>query len=447
MEDLVLLELTNGNMNNLRDKIKLLTTDNNVQDRIELDHEQHAAVYTEDKNAIVVAAAGSGKTRVLTERIRHLVIDKGVDPSAIVAVTFTNMAADEMKERLSDVLNIHQAFIGTIHSYANQVLQSTGKKYKLQSDEDAVKYMTAVARKYGSYCSFYTLEDLTEDDMTPAEFISKQRDDRQASRRLALAVEKLGRSDSFLEYCKARNIISFNELIKLSTGVRSKSIEHLLVDEFQDVGPSEYSFISNLPSANRFYVGDDWQSIYSFKGSNVGIFRDLVNDDDDFSTLYISTNYRSNEDIVRLAESELDGTYKLEKNVVCIHKSEESSISYYPLYKLAEVIRSIDDYSTYFILARKNNTLYNIKDRLDSLGVPSILVSNRELDLASRRQLVNSNMIKLMTIHSSKGLESDNVIIIDDMTKGSSAKSSDEEQRVKYVAYTRAKKKLIIFST
>ena len=113
---------------------------------------------------------------------------------------------------------------------------------------------------------------------------------------------------------------------------------------------------------------------------------------------------------------------------------------------MIDYLRTLDDYKSYFILARRNDTLEDITKRLDGCKIPHVFVSNRELDLASRRSLIDSNVIKLMTIHSSKGLESDNVIVIDDMTRGMSSnlKQEEEEQRVKYVAYTRAKKKLII---
>ena len=113
---------------------------------------------------------------------------------------------------------------------------------------------------------------------------------------------------------------------------------------------------------------------------------------------------------------------------------------------MIDYLRTLDNYKSYFILARRNDTLEDITKRLEGCKIPHVLVSNRELDLASRRSLIDSNVIKLMTIHSSKGLESDNVIVIDDMTRGMSSnlKQEEEEQRVKYVAYTRAKKKLII---
>ena len=93
---------------------------------MKLDTNQEQIVNSTAKNIIVSAGAGSGKTRVLTERVKHL-IDIGVSPENIVCITFTNKAADEMRSRLEDVPCIGDAFIGTIHAFANRILKSSGK--------------------------------------------------------------------------------------------------------------------------------------------------------------------------------------------------------------------------------------------------------------------------------------------------------------------------------
>ena len=100
----------------------------------QLDPAQAAAVTSDAQNILVVAGAGSGKTRVLTERIKYLLAN-GVDPSDVVAITFTNMAADEMKARLADVDNIGDAFIGTIHSFANRIYKNSDEPYHIMTEE------------------------------------------------------------------------------------------------------------------------------------------------------------------------------------------------------------------------------------------------------------------------------------------------------------------------
>ena len=101
---------------------------------MKLDNQQQQVVESEDKNILVVAGAGSGKTRVLTERVRHL-MREGVDPCNIVCITFTNMASQEMKQRLSDIPTIGDAFIGTIHSFANTIYRTSGLTYRIFSTE------------------------------------------------------------------------------------------------------------------------------------------------------------------------------------------------------------------------------------------------------------------------------------------------------------------------
>ena len=96
---------------------------------------QKKIVESDASHIIVAAGAGSGKTRVLTKRIEYLITKKQVDPSSIVAITLTNMAADEMRERLADVKGIGDAFIGTIHSFANKIFYSSGSKYSIYNDD------------------------------------------------------------------------------------------------------------------------------------------------------------------------------------------------------------------------------------------------------------------------------------------------------------------------
>ena len=107
---------------------RLELPDKNVE--ITLDSQQEEAVHTRSSMALVVAGAGSGKTRVLTERVKFLLSD-GVSPHSIIAITFTNMAAEEMKERLVDVPGIGDCFIGTIHSFANKIFKNSNIEYKL----------------------------------------------------------------------------------------------------------------------------------------------------------------------------------------------------------------------------------------------------------------------------------------------------------------------------
>ena len=118
-----------------------------------LDTNQEQIVNSTAKNIIVSAGAGSGKTRVLTERVKHL-IDNGVQPENIVCITFTNKAADEMRERLNDVDGIGEAFIGTIHSFANRILKASGKRYDLLTAEKEIEIIRYLLYALYGFVSF-----------------------------------------------------------------------------------------------------------------------------------------------------------------------------------------------------------------------------------------------------------------------------------------------------
>ena len=118
-----------------------------------LDNTQEAIVNSNASKIIVNAGAGSGKTRVLIERIVRLLND-GIEPTSIVAITFTNMAADEMKKRISEYVDCTGMFIGTIHSFANTILKSSGEDYQLFTDETKSYYMSVLIKKYAKHLSY-----------------------------------------------------------------------------------------------------------------------------------------------------------------------------------------------------------------------------------------------------------------------------------------------------
>ena len=192
---------------------------------IKLDAQQQAIVDCNDKNIIVAAGAGSGKTRVLTERIKRLLND-GVPPMNIVSITFTNMAADGMKERLSDVPGISDAFIGTIHSFANRIYGNSGQYYEIFCWEKECELMKQLIRRYAKYCNFdeymrfCDLNKLVELGRMDGEDIKDQ-----FAPSVLKEIHQLlnGKTDNdypenVRTLCKAYNIITFDDLLKYATG-------------------------------------------------------------------------------------------------------------------------------------------------------------------------------------------------------------------------------------
>lgn len=440
--------------------------DESPQEVITLDQQQKAIVESDSPNIIVVAGAGSGKTRVITERVKYL-LESGVSPHNIVAITFTNLASEEMRERLRDVKGIGDTFIGTIHSFANKIMKFSGEEYKLFNDELDNKYHQELIAKY---CKFLTFErylsykDLKSDAeigkaseyevqnfFTPSErgeFSMLHRSLYDIRQELKQGVESKY-PESIETLCKKDNVITFDELlIKADNYFRSigASVDHLLVDEFQDVGTLEFRFVSGLSAKNNFFVGDDFQSIYGFKGGNVQLFLKLV-EDSNFDTFFLTNNYRNSKEILSLADiviSQVNG--KINKTITP-KIDKEGEVNILSKQKLRHALSQIDDFKSWFILTRTNKELFHVANECATMGIPYITFKREGLSLAELRRNMNSNRVKILTVHTSKGLEADNVILYGNFPMRCPAYMNNEEERkVMYVGVTRARNKLIVLN-
>lgn len=449
----------------LKESVKVTVED------IVLDSQQRECVYSDEHNILVVAGAGSGKTRVLTERIRHLIDDLEVPPSNIVSITFTNMAAEEMRIRLSDIDNIGDAFIGTIHSFANHVMKESGETYTLLSDELNIALHRELIAKY---CIHLT-EDRYMEYLDVINLIAQGKAPESAATDLLTPseqneLEKLEMTAEFVEndlkqknrvsfgesiytLCKKRHIITFNELLRRAKAYFTRigaTIEYVFVDEFQDVGNLEYNFIRSLNAENYFFVGDDYQAIYGFKGGNVHIFKSLVKDDT-FTKYMLTNNYRNGTAILDVAEiviSQVDDRIKKE---ITPMQDFEGTVRITPkanIYRvLQDLVYDVEDYSQYFILVRTNKELYEMTETCSSLGLPYITFKREGMSLAELKRKMKKNAIKILTVHTAKGLEVDNVILYGNFPiTVPYYRMNKEERRVMYTGITRARKNLMIMN-
>ncbi len=289
--------------------------------------QQQAVEYTEGP-LMVIAGAGSGKTRVLTYRIAHL-MEKGVDPFNILALTFTNKAAREMKERIASVVGESEAknlWMGTFHSifarllrfegdrlgfpsnftiYDTQDAQSVLKKVinDLQLDKDVYK-VKAVAHRISQYKNnlitvkaYFNNPELMEADA--------------ASMKPHLGTIY----KAYVERCFRAGAMDFDDLLLRTNELLTRFPEvlakyqdrfkYILVDEYQDTNHSQYLIVKALASRfeNICVVGDDAQSIYSFRGANIQNILNFKNDYPDAVTIPLEQNYRSSGHIVNAANS------------------------------------------------------------------------------------------------------------------------------------------------
>lgn len=424
---------------------------------LKLDSNQEAAVHTKAKNAIVVACAGSGKTRVLTERVRHLIVNEGVDPSDIVAITLTNQAADEMSMRLYDVPGIQGAFIGTIHSFAYNILRYLGYKFSILSDEmDYKLHMELIQKyckylkkeeyeKYRTYLLAYKLGLADEDNML------KGISHNSLEELTYIEGDKIHPNypETIKSLCRARGIIQFDDLLRfvVNSGCNIK-IKHLLVDEFQDIGTLEYEFITKFDVEHKFFVGDDWQSIYSFRGSNLEIFKALCKDPT-FTMYQLTTNYRSCRAIIKFSNRIISYNKGIDKDVTW-DRIDNGAIIYKDgdkgLLEILDDIKRVGNFKDYFLLARSNKEVVYLTGLLGNLGIPYAIFKREGMSSSDIKLLMFENSIKVMTIHASKGLECRNVILYGKYGNpgATCTRLKPEEIRVYYVAATRAMNTLYI---
>lgn len=421
-----------------------------------LDEKQLEIVNSKEPRIIVEAGAGSGKTRVLTERVKKLLLD-GVEPSNMVVITFTNMAAEELKERLIDVPGIGDAFIGTIHSFANRIFKNSNEDYRLYTEEIQDQFMTVLINLYA--------KSLTMDKY----FIWKD-----TKKKIDLGLLEEHEMEAFLlpseiyeisvfmgsikndEYkenipslCKKHNVITFDELLKKTTQYFKEiggKVEYLFVDEYQDIGPLEKNFFMALNADNYFYVGDEKQAIYGFKGGDVDFFLSLIKNKK-WKTYYLTNNYRCGSEIIDIANRViLQSDDIISTQTICM-SGKKGKVEINSRYNIDFYLKNLENYKDWFILVRTNKDLVKIEGKLIDLDVPYVSFRKGEMTLDEMRKCMAEDKVKLLTVHTAKGLESPNVLIWGNFPiKQKPYLRNQEELKVEYVGFTRAIDKLIILN-
>lgn len=427
-----------------------------------LDSTQYEIVTSSAKNIIVSAGAGSGKTRIITERVKYL-LQSGVSPDSIVCITFTNRAADEMKKRLSDVNGIGDAFIGTIHSFANRVYKNSGIKYELLTKDKEIEIIKYLINRYGKYTSiedYMKYVDMKKDIDLGILEASSLNDNFKHSTLHEISIfygniipsDQIDYPEDLYDICAARNIITFGELLKECSNYYKNiggKLEYLLVDEFQDLGSDEYKFVMCLGADNNFFVGDDWQSIYAFKGGDVRYFLKLM-ESPDWSTYYLTKNYRNAKNILDIAKvviyqadkiikKEVDSV-RTEEGIVCIDTKDH-------VRNWIEIIKSEGNYKDWFVLVRSNKDVHEISAHLLSMNIPFVSFKQGGSSQDDIQYQMNLDAVKVLTVHSAKGLENKSVILYGNFpVRQKNYLRNSDERKIMYVGITRAEDRLIILN-
>ena len=307
----------------------------------DLNDAQLSAVLKTDGPSMVIAGAGSGKTRVLTYKIVHLV-NNGVDPFEILALTFTNKAAREMKLRISSMIGESDSksiWMGTFHSVFAKILRFEAHKIGFTSDftiydtQDSERLISSIIKEmnldkdvYRSKSIRNRISTLKNNFITVNGYFSNN--ELVESDNLSRKPETGNIYKEYNDRLIKSNSMDFddllmktNELLNNHPEVLAKyqeKFKYILVDEYQDTNNSQYLIVKSLSDKyqNICVVGDDAQSIYSFRGANINNIINFRNDYDDVEIFRLEQNYRSTKNIVNAANSVIDhNKNKIDKEV------------------------------------------------------------------------------------------------------------------------------------
>ncbi|MFM1878999.1 MAG: hypothetical protein RLZZ241_1865 [Bacteroidota bacterium] len=294
----------------------------------ELNEAQKAPVLHKDGPLMVIAGAGSGKTRVLTYRIAHL-MNQGVDAFNILALTFTNKAAREMKNRISQIVGSSESknlWMGTFHSVFAKLLRFDGDKlgypsnFTIYDTQDSQRLIAAIIKEMGLDKDIYKYKQIQQRISSyKNSLITVKAYYQNPELQEADAMAKRPRTgeiyQNYVERCFKSGAMDFDDLLLRTNELLTRFPEvlykyqerfkYILVDEYQDTNHSQYLIVKALSDRyhNICVVGDDAQSIYSFRGANISNILNFQRDYENAAVYRLEQNYRSTSNIVNAANS------------------------------------------------------------------------------------------------------------------------------------------------
>ena len=372
-----------------------------------LNAEQRAAVTLPAGHALVLAGAGSGKTRVLTTRIAWLLQTGQVSPGGIMAVTFTNKAAKEMSARLSAMLpyNVRGMWIGTFHGLCNRLLRAhhvaagLPATFQILDTQDQLSAIKRLCKQYGVDDERFPPKQLSwfiagckEEGLRPKDVVATDPDTKK----------KVELYQLYEAQCQREGVVDFGELMLRSFEILrddaqlrahyQRRFRYILVDEFQDTNKLQYAWLKQLAgevvngklqsSSSVLAVGDDDQSIYAFRGARVGNMSDFVREFDVQHQIKLEQNYRSYGNILDSANALIEhNSQRLGKNlrtdqgagepVRVMESPTDLDEASWMVSEIKELVRN-DGYSRQEIavLYRSNAQSRVIESKLFNAGIP-----------------------------------------------------------------------------
>lgn len=417
-----------------------------------LNQQQYQAVTTKSQYVRVVAGAGSGKTRVLTTRVVYLVENWGISPENILAITFTNKAANEMKKRLEAQLGLDKskAQVSTIHSFCVRVLRQEIRREGYPSnftilDGDDQKSIIKEAIK---------VLDYTEDkDLKIPTILSHISNDKCAGLSPKDILEKSNnyyyeKVAHIYEYydnrCHELYALDFddlllwtNKILEKYPNVRKKwqdKYQFILVDEFQDIDNVQYKLITLLANPNTYIyvVGDPDQTIYSWRGADINIIMQFEKEFKGTETIILNKNYRSTQNILNGANSLISYNKRRVKKDLVTENKEGSKIlhccaasdeleSLFVAEKIDSLVKKGYKYQDIAILYRSNYLSRSVEKQLIAFGMPYIIYGAvRFYDRAEIKDMLC--YLRMMTVKDDLSLKR----VINTPKRGIGQKSVDD---------------------
>lgn len=309
--------------------------------------QREAAVHTEGP-LLILAGAGSGKTRVLTHRIAYLMEEKGVNPWNILAITFTNKAASEMRERVNKIagMGAESVWVSTFHSACVRILRrhievlGFGSNFTIYDADDQKTVMKEIFRKFDINTKIYKergvlaeISHAKDELITPEEMELNAGGDPDA-RKIA------GMYKEYQSILRGNNALDFDDLIVKTVELfqhnpdildyYQERFKCIMVDEYQDTNTAQFKFISLLASKyeNLCVVGDDDQSIYKFRGANIGNILGFEHVFPDAKVIRLEQNYRSTKNILNAANAVIANNTSRKSKTLWTENSEGERIHF-----------------------------------------------------------------------------------------------------------------------
>ncbi len=370
-----------------------------------LNEQQLQAVTSDNPIILNLAGAGSGKTRVLTHRMAYLHQEKRVGTSNMLALTFTRLAAKEMKERVMDLIGMAEGYkltVGTFHSFCVQVLREFGylvgmePNFTIYDEEDRTAIIRACIDELGY--KKVKVQDVLD---------NLYKDLTNWDQSLVRVLEEY-------EYrLKRNNAVDLDALLFFTRDILESSqaqrelqnrYRYIFVDEFQDTNDIQFEIIQLLNPENLFVVGDDFQSIYGWRGSNVRNIIEFPDKNPGCEVIKLERNYRSTKQIVSAANTLIKHNLsQTEKALIADRDGLDIRYLIMPdedaearsVATNVGVERVMNAWSDIAVLARTNRQLQKIKEVLDRRDIPSLIVSSQD-DVFKKNDI--RNLISLIEV-------------------------------------------------